>query len=688
MINITSALENLNKYHSYVTELVPDIYYFTDDFRSVIGNNSGDVLAFAEQPDGKILVGLDSVDTSLYRFNSDGSIDGTFNLNISNGFVSGIEVDNSGNIYISGSFNESSTTYSLLGLNSDGTVNSSFSVGTGFDNSIRKIKLSSDGSYLYCGGDFNNYNGSPATYLAKLSTTDGSLDATFESNVNSSLTATVLDFDINSDGNIFAAVELSIKKFSSSGVLDGSFTSSTINGNFEKIKVISNGKIIIAGSFDQITEGVTTYNVRSFSRLNSDGSYDSSFTPYISRNYNGDNGSVYGFDIDSSGNIYFGGDFVGIVENSNKYVTHFFAKLDSNGNYVEFNNGYDFEERVHSVFVLSNNKVLVGGSFNKPTYRITIYNTNGEFDINFKIPNSIEWFGISDGGDDLEDGGNFLNTNLTQLYNDIKEDNVNDTDSIPNSHTPADNDYSYDIVDFFGYAYKPTNLDGIVRDGSSYFGAGSEYFTSMYAGMFCLVADNINIEEFSVTGDSGTDGGGFVQANSFEITVKGQNYACFLKSIYGDDPSMNQIIITNGSLDGLTQLYDTTSEYDDHCIQGLSGREFIAYVLVTRGKDEGYGGDGDPLSLTDAKLVASKFIQSLTGLENIYRFEFNPPNKATEDSDGNLDTSIVNGHSIQRGGYIETVNFEAKRKVSVNIDGEEINDRPQTVGDILGIVQL
>lgn len=634
MINITSALENLNKYYTYVTDLVPDIYYFTDDYRDTIGNDAGDCLAFAEQTDGKILVGIDSADTCLYRFNSDGTIDGTFNLNVSSGYVNGIEIDTSGKIYICGNFTVSSTEYNLLRLNSDGTTDSVFVVGTGFDEEVQRVKLNTDESYIYCGGNFNNYNGSAATYLAKLNTTNGSLDATFESNVNSYLTDSIQYFDIDSNNNIFTTANTEIKKLNSSGVLDGSFTSCTINGSFEKIKVISNGKLIIGGDFDIITEGATTHNVRSFSRLNSDGSYDSTFAPYITRRYSGSNGYVYSFDVDSSGNIYFGGDFVGITENSNKYVTHFFAKLDSNGNYLEFNNAYDFEERVYSVFVLSNDKILVGGGFNKPTYRMSIYNTNGEFDVNFSIPNDIEWFGISDGGDDLEDGGNYLNTNLTQLYDDIKEDNVDGINSIPNSHTPAYNDYSYDFVNFFGYAYKPTNLDGYVRDGSAYFGAGSEYFTSMYSGMFCLVANNIDIEEFSVCGDSGTDGSGYVQANSFEIIVKGQTYACFLKSIYGDDPSMNQIIITNGSLDGLTQLYDTSSSYDDHCIQGLTGRDFIAYILVTRGKDEGSGGNGDPLSLTDATLVASKFIQSLTGLENVYDMKLTANNKNQYAEDG------------------------------------------------------
>ena len=38
---------------------------------------------------------------------------------------------------------------------------------------------------------------------------------------------------------------------------------------------------------------------------------------------------------------------------------------------------------------------------------------------------------ICDGGQDIFDTGNFLNTDLTQLYDNIKEDNVDGTLAIP-----------------------------------------------------------------------------------------------------------------------------------------------------------------------------------------------------------------------------------------------------------------
>ena len=49
-------------------------------------------------------------------------------------------------------------------------------------------------------------------------------------------------------------------------------------------------------------------------------------------------------------------------------------------------------------------------------------------------------------------------------------------------------------------------------------------------------------------------------------------------------------------------------------------------------------------------------------------------------TEGSLDTSVVNGASIQRTGYLEVVDG-ADRKVLELIDGEVFNDVPQTLTD-------
>ena len=46
-------------------------------------------------------------------------------------------------------------------------------------------------------------------------------------------------------------------------------------------------------------------------------------------------------------------------------------------------------------------------------------------------------------------------------------------------------------------------------------------------------------------------------------------------------------------------------------------------------------------------------------------------------TEGSLDTSILNGHSIQRTGYLETVDGSGHRKVTEMFDGEAFTDVPQ-----------
>ena len=50
-------------------------------------------------------------------------------------------------------------------------------------------------------------------------------------------------------------------------------------------------------------------------------------------------------------------------------------------------------------------------------------------------------------------------------------------------------------------------------------------------------------------------------------------------------------------------------------------------------------------------------------------------------TEGSLDTAVVNGLSIQRTGYLETVDSSGHRKVTEMFDGESFTDVPQTLVD-------
>lgn len=187
--------------------------------------------------------------------------------------------------------------------------------------------------------------------------------------------------------------------------------------------------------------------------------------------------------------------------------------------------------------------------------------------------------GINDGGDDMYDGGNYLNTNLTNSYDIIKNSNVDDNGqlaaaSIPYTHTQADNE-----DDEIEYGNPP--MDGVVSNGDSYFGPGSKYFTNMYPGLFVMVADKTSVSEFSITGNVGSDDD-TVNAAAIEEVVPG--WTLFYKTNDGDvsDPSINHLILIPGSSAGITHEFedDDGDDNDDHAVIGISDRSRIVYAVV------------------------------------------------------------------------------------------------------------
>lgn len=212
-------------------------------------------------------------------------------------------------------------------------------------------------------------------------------------------------------------------------------------------------------------------------------------------------------------------------------------------------------------------------------------------------PNSFEgpYTNISEGCDDMYDDANFYNTNLTQLYVNAKENNVDFNLSIPYTHTQDNGVYECD------YTNPPMN--GFITDGTNYFGAGSTYLTNMYPGMFIIASTGINITEFSITGNLGSDGNG---TDTTYIQTAHPGWTAFIKvneDNEGSDPTVNHIIIVYGNVSGATQLYDNTGAYDDHCVQGLNSQNtaIITAVVATESANPG-------LTQEEALAIANKIL--------------------------------------------------------------------------------
>jgi hypothetical protein len=206
---------------------------------------------------------------------------------------------------------------------------------------------------------------------------------------------------------------------------------------------------------------------------------------------------------------------------------------------------------------------------------------------------------IDDGCNDMYDVGNQYNTNLTQLYVDIKEDNVDSALSIPYTHTQQNPE---------DCPYVTPPMNGFIADGTNYFGAGSQYFTNMYPGIFIIAANNINVTEFSITGNLGSDG---EATDAVYIETAHPGWTAFIKtnddSAGTGDASVNHIILVYGNVSGATQLYDDTGAYDDHCVQGL-GPQNSTIITAIVATNNTYLDPVPPLTKEQALSIANKIL--------------------------------------------------------------------------------
>ena len=169
----------------------------------------GQVLQIAQQTDGKIIIGgtfvtVDSrTSNRIARLNLDGSLDTTFNSGAgANSGVFDLVLQPDGKILIGGSF----TTYNgtsrnrFARINSNGSLDTTFNVGTGANDSIYAISLQADGKILI-GGAFTSYNGNQANKLARINA-DGSFDSSFISGFGADARDSVREIVRQADGNI------------------------------------------------------------------------------------------------------------------------------------------------------------------------------------------------------------------------------------------------------------------------------------------------------------------------------------------------------------------------------------------------------------------------------------------------------------------------------------------------------
>ena len=272
----------------------------TDNFEINAGfGGSGGFAGFdypfsiAVQPDGKILAGggftfySGTTSNGIIRLNSNGTIDNTFN--IGTGFtntVLSIVLQPDGKILAGGAFTSYSgvTSNYIIRLNTGGTIDNTFTIGGGFNNTVESIVLQPDGKIL-AGGGFASYSGFLRNRIIRLNT-DGTIDNTF--NIGTGLTngfdSTVLSIAVQPDGKILVGGAFTsysgvtsnyIIRLNTGGTIDNTFY---IGGGFvffvNTIALQPDGKILAGGGFFTLYDGVVCNGII---RLNSDATINATF---------------------------------------------------------------------------------------------------------------------------------------------------------------------------------------------------------------------------------------------------------------------------------------------------------------------------------------------------------------------------------------------------------------------------
>ncbi|MFL5786865.1 MAG: delta-60 repeat domain-containing protein, partial [Flavisolibacter sp.] len=371
-------------------------------------------LAAAMQNDGKIVVtgpsDFANSDFVVARYNTDGSLDHSFGTNGiqftdlgSNDFSFSIVIDNSGKIILGGStMTNGYNSFALVRYNSNGSLDASFNANgrvitdLGISSQIRTLSIQNDNKILASGPSGQNS-------MAIRYTTNGLIDGSYGSG---GIGETIINFSaqsmaLQSDGKLviggntgFSSFEL--VRLNSDGSIDNSFngtgqviTDFNTQYNFlNDLNIDNTGKITAVGNGNNGSDGDFA-----ISRYNQDGSYDLNFngTGMAFINAGSQYNVSYCVAVHDGGILIGGGSY-----NGNNY-DYSAVRLDFNGNYDpsfgssgKLNGFVPLSSSGLSDFIkLSNDKFILLGSYLASTNPYESQNflkqitSNGDPDISF-----------------------------------------------------------------------------------------------------------------------------------------------------------------------------------------------------------------------------------------------------------------------------------------------------------------
>jgi uncharacterized delta-60 repeat protein len=620
------------------------------------------------QSDGKILVGgefteYDGIPSNyIIRLNSDGSIDNTFDIGDGfDGTVRTISIQSDGKILVGGGFatyNGTPSNY-IIRLNSDGSIDNTFDIGEGFDNTVNTIQIQSDGKILI-GGVFSSYDGIPANRIIRLNS-DGSIDDTFV--IGEGFDNWVYTIQIQIDGKIlvggiFTSYDNTnafyIVRLNSDGSIDDTFViGGGFNGGVRTIEIQSDSKILVGGDFTEYDGTPSNY----FIRLNSDGSIDNTFVIGT-----GFDNWVYTIQIQIDGKILVGGNF----SSYDGILSKFIIRLNSDGSIDNtFVVGTGFNNTVLTMLIKDNGTLLIGGGFSsyKQTTinKIIRLNTSGLYDgslfYNVGFDNEVFTIALQSDGKILV-GGGFTSYDGTFSNNIIR---LNSDGSIDNTFVIG------------GGFNGQVNTIQIQSDGKILIGGGfSEYDTAPSSGIIRLNSDG-SVDNTFVVGDGFNNVVYTIEIQSDGKILVGGNFLNY------DGTSSNNIIRLNsdGSIDntfviggGFDGAVNTIVLQSDEKI--LVGGDFSNYDSITSKKIIRLNSDG---SIDNTFVIGSGFSDSVRTIAvqsngkiliggSFTDYDSIPANYIIRlNSDGSVDNTFVNNAGFSN--QVFTIQIQSDGKILV-----------------------
>jgi uncharacterized delta-60 repeat protein len=331
-----------------------------------IGLN-GAITTIAEQADGKIIIAgtftsyQNQTVNRICRIHKNGTLDTSFLIDKSpNNDINKIIVQPDGKIIVAGAFTNfnDSTINRIVRLNSDGSFDSTFVIGNGPNNLIRDVALQADGKILI-GGQFTNYAGTARNRVARLNS-NGSLDTDFV--IGSGANNEVWSILTKPDGKILIGGQFTsyagvtrnrIAQINADGSLDLDFNSSTgANNTIRNMTLQQDGKIILAGN-------LTSYNGAGrlrLARINPDATLDESFVPSGSIP---NNTLIHRTLVQSDGSII----LVGSFTSYNNLIANRIVKINNNGSIAIQNFGAGTTGEIFDAVMASDGNIIIAGQF-------------------------------------------------------------------------------------------------------------------------------------------------------------------------------------------------------------------------------------------------------------------------------------------------------------------------------------